>query len=187
GKEVRMEEKKPILNEAIKFNGDYNSRQNAFEKLTKAFQEIGIELISYSKENHITVTEGKDFYEVEVLISVPRYKDLFNSWQFDINKNINDGFYIDIDFKGNRALKSEAIALLDKTMREEGNLGAFGNLCGGIEKIRKDYCIRIIDENDCLTIDMSPKSDFGGHDFTFTIDKKTGKRSDVVVGEVLPE
>ncbi|MDD3002146.1 MAG: hypothetical protein PHF29_10365, partial [Candidatus Riflebacteria bacterium] len=42
GKEVRMEEKKPILNEAIKFNGDYNSRQNAFEKLTKAFQEIGI-------------------------------------------------------------------------------------------------------------------------------------------------
>ena len=76
---------------------------------------------------------------MEVLISVPGYKDLFNSWQFDINKNRNDGFYIDIDFKGDRALKSEAIVLLDKTMREEGNLGAFGNLCGGIEKIRKDY------------------------------------------------
>jgi hypothetical protein len=37
------------------------------------------------------------------------------------------------------------------------------------------------------SIKMSPKSELGGHDFAFTINKKTGKRSDVVIGEVLPE
>ena len=36
-------------------------------------------------------------------------------------------------------------------------------------------------------VDIYPKRSEGGHDFSFTINKETGKRSEVTVEEVLPE
>ena len=91
-----------------------------------------------------------------------------------------------IQFEGNQGLKKDAIELLDKVLKQQGDLGTFGDLRGGIEKIIKDMNIKIIDENNFYSIDIYPKSNSDSHDFGFTIDKKTEKRSNVTIGEVLP-
>lgn len=93
----------------------------------------------------------------------------------------------DIEFMGDQRSKGAAIELLDKVLREQGDFGVYGNLSGGIGEMRKDMKIRITEETALYSIEISPKSTVGGHDFFFTIDKKTGKRSDITVGEVLPE
>jgi hypothetical protein len=91
-----------------------------------------------------------------------------------------------VQFEGNQNLKNNAIKLLDKVLKEQGDLGVYGNLSGGVSETIKDMNIKIVEEDDYYSIDISPKSSYGGHDFSFTIDKKTQKRSNVVVGEVLP-
>lgn len=91
-----------------------------------------------------------------------------------------------IQFEGNQKFKKDALELLDKVLKEQGDLGVYGNLSGGIEELTKNMNIKIIEENDYYSIDIYPKLRSGGHDFGFTIDKRTGKRSNVAVGEVLP-
>lgn len=92
-----------------------------------------------------------------------------------------------VQFIGNQGFKQEAIELLDKVLREQCNLGAYGDLSKGLEELKKECNIKIIDKDNHYEIDIYPSSGKGGHDFSFTIDKKSGKRSDVVVGEILPE
>ena len=93
----------------------------------------------------------------------------------------------DIQFDGSTRARRKAIELLDNVLKEQGDLGVYGDLSDGVEVLIKDMNIRIVQEKDLYFIDIYPKNTSGGHDFSFTIDSKTGKRSDVVVGEVLPE
>ncbi len=92
----------------------------------------------------------------------------------------------DIQFEGNQENRNVAITALDKVLREQEDLGAYGNLSGGLEDVTKDMNIKIEEEDNHYSIDIYPKSNTGGHDFSFTIDKTTGQRSDVAVGEILP-
>ena len=93
----------------------------------------------------------------------------------------------EIMFDGAQTSKRAAVELLDKVLKEQGDLGVYGNLRGGVEEISKEMKIKIKEEVNYYFIDIFPKSNTGGHDFSFTIDKKTEKMSHVVVGEVLPE
>ena len=91
-----------------------------------------------------------------------------------------------IQFYGDQSVRNDAIKLLDRVLKEQGDFGSYGNLSGGIDDIKKDMNIKITEEEYYYSIDIYPESSFGGHDFGFTIDKITGKRSDVAVGEILP-
>ena len=93
----------------------------------------------------------------------------------------------DIQFDGSPKARDKAIEFLDNVLKEQGDLGVYGDLSDGVEVLIKDMNIRIVQEKDHYAIDIYPKTASGGHDFSFTIDSKTGKRSGVVVGEVLPE
>jgi len=97
------------------------------------------------------------------------------------------GQHSDIQFDGSAGARKKAIELLDNVLKEQGDLGVYGDLSDGVEVLIKDMNIRIVQEKDNYSIDIYPKHTSGGHDFSFTIDSKTGKRSDVVIGEVLPE
>lgn len=93
----------------------------------------------------------------------------------------------DIQFDGSARARRKAIELLDNVLKEQGDLGVYGDLSDGIEVLLKDMNIRIVQDKNHYSIDIYPKNASGGHDFSFTIDSKTGKRSGVVIGEVLPE
>ncbi|OUS03830.1 hypothetical protein A9Q81_06795 [Gammaproteobacteria bacterium 42_54_T18] len=93
----------------------------------------------------------------------------------------------DIQFDGSARARKKAIALLDQVLKEQGGLGVYGDLSDGVGVLIKDMNIRIVQEKDHYSIDIYPKSTSGGHDFSFTIDRKTRKMSGVVVGSVLPE
>ena len=95
-------------------------------------------------------------------------------------------FHNEIIFEGERGAKQHAMELLDRVLKEQGDLGVYGDLSGGIEEIAKTMGIRIMEVGNYFEIEIYPTSGAGGHDFCFTIDKKTGKRSNVTVGEVLP-
>jgi hypothetical protein len=91
----------------------------------------------------------------------------------------------DIQFEGNQQSRKDAIELLDKVLKEQGDLGVYGNLSIGLERLTKEFYIEIKDEKDYYSIDIYPKS-YAGHDFSFSIDKNTGKISDLCVGEIIP-
>ena len=93
----------------------------------------------------------------------------------------------DIQFDGSTRARRKAIELLDSVLKEQGDFGVYGDLSGGVGVLLKDMNIRIVQEKNHYSIDIYPKNTSGGHDFSFTINSKTGKRSDVVIGEVLPE
>jgi len=89
-------------------------------------------------------------------------------------------------YKGDIKYKKVAIELLDKVLKEQGDLGVYGGLTGGINTLKKDMNIEITEEKDKYSISISPKSQ-SGHDFSFSISKKSGKISGVVaVGNILP-
>jgi len=63
----------------------------------------------------------------------------------------------------------------------------YGDLRDGVEALIRKMNVNIEEETGRYSIDIFPKNASGGHGFSFTVDRKTGKRSDVVVGGVLPE
>jgi hypothetical protein len=91
-----------------------------------------------------------------------------------------------VQFEGNPESRNDAMALLDRALREQGDLGVYGDLSDGLQTLTKEMAIMVKEESNCYSIDISPKDPTGGHDFSFTIDKQTGKMSDAVIGEVLP-
>ena len=93
----------------------------------------------------------------------------------------------DVQFEGNQQLRKYAIELLDKVLKEEGDFGVYGDLSDGLETVVKDMNVKIVEEKDYYSVSIYPKKATGGHDFSFTIDKKREKRSDVIVGEVVPD
>ncbi|MCX5686735.1 MAG: hypothetical protein NTW09_04680 [Candidatus Omnitrophica bacterium] len=90
-----------------------------------------------------------------------------------------------IRFEGNPDEKAKAIALVDIVLKGQGDLGVYGNLSGGVDSLIKEMRITITDKGAYYAVDMAPRSG-QGHDFSFTIDKGTGRRSEVAIGEVLP-
>lgn len=83
--------------------------------------------------------------------------------------------------------KTDVIELLDRVLKAQGDFGVYGNLSDGVEALVEYMNVSITVEEECYSIELSPKDSFGGHDFSFTINKKTETISDVVVGEVLPQ
>jgi len=93
----------------------------------------------------------------------------------------------DIQFEGKPYARKKAIALLDQVLKEQGDLGVYGDLSAGVAILIDTMGISIEEQQGGYSISIYPKDASGGHDFSFTIDSHTGQRSDVVVGEVLPE
>jgi len=95
--------------------------------------------------------------------------------------------YNDIQFDGNSQSKNNAIELLDRVLKEQGDFGVYGDLSDGVAVLIKEMNIKIEKEKNAYSIDIFPKNTSGGHDFSFTIDIKTEKISGVVFGEISPE
>lgn len=90
-------------------------------------------------------------------------------------------------FDGNQDKKKAVVELIDRVLKEQGDLGVYGDLSGGINEITERMYIKISEHDDSYAVSIWPKSGKGGHDFSFTVDKSTGRMSDVAVGEILPE
>ena len=61
-------------------------------------------------------------------------------------------------------------------------------LVGGLKEYLDEFIVTIKDTESLYDIDLNPKSG-AGHDFSFSVDKSTGRidRQSLAVGEVLPE
>jgi len=90
-----------------------------------------------------------------------------------------------ISFSGRPEDKIKVVSLLDKALKEQGDLGVYGDLSCGVEELLKDSYISITDNEEFYGIAVSPKSG-AGHDFSFDVDRKSGEISNVVVGVVVP-
>ncbi len=82
----------------------------------------------------------------------------------------------------------ELIQIVDKALKEGGDLGAYGDLSYGLEELTKDSRITITETTEEIYVDMAPTSG-GGHDFSFDINKSTGKMdpNSVCIGEIEEE
>ena len=61
-------------------------------------------------------------------------------------------------------------------------------LVGGLKEYTEEFVVTIKDVKSLYDIDLNPKSG-AGHDFSFSVDKSTGRidRQSLAIGEVLPE
>jgi len=90
-------------------------------------------------------------------------------------------------FDGNKDKIKAAVELIDRALKEQGDLGVYGDLSGGLSEITERMNVRITEHDDSYSVSIWPKSGKGGHDFSFTVYKSTGRMSDTAVGEILPE
>ena len=89
-----------------------------------------------------------------------------------------------IQFEGNQQSKKKVVELLDTALKSQGDLGVYGDFSEGLETVLKEMNVKIEDQKDTYLIDISPMKNTGGHDISFTIDKNTGKMSNVATGEI---
>ena len=61
-------------------------------------------------------------------------------------------------------------------------------LVGGLKEYLDEFIVTIKDTKSLYDIDLNPKSG-AGHDFSFSVDKSTGRvdRQSLAIGEILPE
>lgn len=97
-----------------------------------------------------------------------------------VNKKITES----IHFIGNKESKAAAIESVNTALMKYGNLGVYGDLSSGLAALLKTYEIKIEDAKSNYRVEIWPRSVQEGHDFSFLVDKKTKKISDVVVGEI---
>ncbi len=95
--------------------------------------------------------------------------------------------YEGVVFEGNPLHKEQAIESVDKALKEQGDFKAYGNLSGGLEKLKEEKLVtRILMRDGYYEVSVYPDNPIGGHDFSFRVDMKTGKISNVCVGEIVP-
>ncbi len=91
-----------------------------------------------------------------------------------------------IQFYGNEKKKEEIFAWVDQSLKSYGNFGVYGDLSSGLKKLSKENEIEIREMENSYHLSIAPNSKTG-HDFSFQIDKKTGKISNLAVGNLSPD
>lgn len=82
--------------------------------------------------------------------------------------------------------KTNALQLVDFSLKKHGYFQGYGDLRNGIAEIIKENRIKIWNENNYyFHISIFPDSQTG-HDFSMNISKQDTTITDLVVGEVLP-
>ena len=86
----------------------------------------------------------------------------------------------------NKKGKQKAIELVNKAIEMDAEILKTEGLIGNLKDYLEDLYIRIFDEKREYHIDLGPKSG-EGHDFTFSIKKKTNRidLSSLCIGEVI--
>jgi len=92
----------------------------------------------------------------------------------------------EVRFDGEDKDRLKALDLIDRALREYGNLGVYGDLSGGIKVLLRDMSMNVRQEAEYYDVSLFPRSG-SGHDFSFRVDSATGKISDIAVGEIEPE
>ncbi|MFC1705855.1 hypothetical protein ACFL59_03420 [Planctomycetota bacterium] len=77
-------------------------------------------------------------------------------------------------------------ALLDRALRENGNLGVYGDLSAGLEALEAGLGVLIDETPEHYVVLLDPLSG-ESHDFTFRVRKADAAIEDVAVGEIEPE
>ena len=130
-----------------------------------------------------TMVNGKSIMKTLVLLTIAL--SLYGCSENKENKISRELFYqTGIQFEGNQQSRKEVVKLLDTVLKNQGDLGVYGDLSQGLETVLKEMNVKIEEQKDAYLIDIFPRKNTGGHDISFTIDKKTGKMSDVAGGEI---
>lgn len=80
------------------------------------------------------------------------------------------------------------IEILDNALKQGGDLGVYGDLSPGLQSLVQDFYITVTEDEEVFYVDCAPMSG-QGHDFGFSIIKKTGliDENSICVGEVEEE
>ena len=81
-----------------------------------------------------------------------------------------------------------AIDLINRAIELDAEFLEPECLVGGLKEYTEEFVVTIKDAESLYDIDLNPKSG-EGHDFSFSVDKSTGRidRQSLAIGEVLPE
>ena len=84
--------------------------------------------------------------------------------------------------------KETAIDKVNKALELDADFLEPECLVGGLKEYLDEFIVTIKDTKSLYDIDLNPKSG-AGHDFSFSVDKSTGRvdRQSLAIGEILPE
>ena len=100
----------------------------------------------------------------------------------------NPDWKTEIRFISDDDAKETAIDKVNKALELDADFLEPECLVGGLKEYLDEFIVTIKDTKSLYDIDLNPKSG-AGHDFSFSVDKSTGRidRQSLAVGEVLPE
>ncbi|MFC1857697.1 hypothetical protein ACFL9U_06660 [Thermodesulfobacteriota bacterium] len=64
-----------------------------------------------------------------------------------------------------RKEKNNIIEFVDKALKEQGHLGVYGDLSGGLKELTQECNIKIIEKDNFYEISIAPIHGDDGHDF----------------------
>ncbi len=92
----------------------------------------------------------------------------------------------EIIYTGDESSKKEVLALIDSSLRKNGDLGVYGDLSGGLQVLlEQGMAVSVSECKEGYDVSIWPAESSHGHDFSLTVSPK-GEISGVVVGEILP-
>ncbi|MEM7584756.1 MAG: hypothetical protein AAF560_15300 [Acidobacteriota bacterium] len=80
---------------------------------------------------------------------------------------------------------SPAWLQVDATLREQGDLGSYGDLRAGLDELGQHFHVTIKDSGARWSVNLWPHSD-EGHDYSFGVVKETGEMVDTMIGSIFP-
>jgi hypothetical protein len=99
---------------------------------------------------------------------------------------IVDVDFVDLPPKAGSYLSAKDVAFFDRSLKEHGDFGVYGNLTPGLRWLIEHFEVNIKPGDGGYDVSANPR-DNHGHFFDFWIEEKTGRIDGVAAGHFLPE
>ena len=150
-----------------------------------ALVDIDLEtVITGLAQKRILTTRARDGFAVLYLTSLDRNADLFVVEIDLVAGRIADACWQSVPPNETGMISPEDIALIDTAMRKYGDFGVYGNVTAGLVAMSKTSGIVITPTPTNISVALGAE---GGHDLSFTVDRKTGKLEGVAAGHSVHE
>ena len=108
-----------------------------------------------AKAWHVRANRFDDYMKILILLMMQFCLYACTSTEEDHMSEIPFIKNENIQFYGDQSVRNDAIKLLDRVLKEQGDFGSYGNLSGGIDDIKKDMNIKITEEEYYYSIAVS--------------------------------
>lgn len=150
-----------------------------------ALVDIDLEtVITGLAQKRILTTRSRNGFAVLYLTSIDRIADLFVV-EIDLAaRRVAEACWQSVPPNETGMIPPEDITLVDTAMRKYGDFGVLGNVTAGLMAMSKTSGIVITPTPTKISVALGAE---GGHDLSFTVDRKTGKLEGIAAGHSVQE